>query len=131
LVKDAGGNTVDADGDGLADAWPRIFLERLDVSDTALLTPFSRTQLIPAAVDPTSFLTALGTAPTVLTTQIPVVVRPALVDATNPDARTVGALQPGSYRIVVVNQTGQVWQIPNQAGGSDPSQGRSFQVTVP
>src|SRR5256885_6163271 len=33
------------------------------------------------------------------------------------------SLQPGAYRIALVSQTGQVWQIPNEAGSAalDPS----------
>lgn len=158
FVPDANGNPVDADGDGLLDVWPRIFIERLDPADPTNLTTFRdpqtgtpRTQLIPAAVDPTPFLAQLQSGtPVVLTTQVPVVARPALVDATNPDAKTVGPLVPGNYRIVVVNETGQVWQIPNQSSVVLPSevcaqaasscapgtvqtqsQGRAFVVTPP
>ncbi|HEY2030185.1 MAG TPA: hypothetical protein VGH20_13355 [Myxococcales bacterium] len=158
FVPDANGNPADADGDGLLDVWPRVFLERLDPADPTNLTTFRdpqtgapRTELIPAAVDPTPFLSQLqGGTPVVLTTQVPVVARPALVDATNPDAKTVGPLVPGNYRIVVVNQTGQVWQIPNQSSVVLPSevcaqgasscapgtvqtqsQGRAFVVTPP
>jgi uncharacterized protein (DUF2141 family) len=142
LVRDANGATVDADGDGLPDLWPRIFLVRLDPGDPANLTQLqdpatpgrTLTQIVPAAVDPTPFLPALltpGAPGTLLTTHVEVIARPVLVDATNPDAKTRGPLQPGNYRIVVINQTGQVWQIPNSAETQVPSQSLAFHVNLP
>ena len=132
LVRDTGGAVVDADHDGLPDVWPRVFLVRLDSSDptglTQLLSSDQRqtlTQVIPAAIDPTPFLTALQpepgkTAPPVLTDRVTVVVRPTLLDATNPLAapQRLPSLQPGAYKIVLVEQTGQIWQIPNEAGSA-------------
>ena len=132
LVRDSGGATADADHDGLPDVWPRVFLLRLDSSDPAGLTQLlssdrlqTLTQVIPAAIDPTPFLTALQpepgkNAPPVVTDRVTVVVRPTLLDATNPLAapRRLPSLQPGAYKIVLVEQTGQIWQIPNEAGSS-------------
>ncbi|HET7787373.1 MAG TPA: hypothetical protein VFL36_15495 [Myxococcales bacterium] len=137
LVRDSGGSPVDADHDGLPDVWPRAFLVRLDPADPSGLTQFispdlhqTVTEIIPAAVDPTPFLPALqpqtptGVAP-VLTDKLSIVVRPSLLDAStalSPPQR-LPSLQPGSYKIVLVSQTGQVWQIPNEAGtlALDPS----------
>jgi hypothetical protein len=117
--------------------WPRVFLVRLDPSDPAGLTQFvspelhqTVTQTIPAAIDPTPFLTALQpetgkSAPPVITDRVTVVVRPTLLDASDPSAppQRLPSLQPGAYKIVLVEQTGQVWQIPNEAGSAalDPS----------
>ena len=154
LVRDpATGSTVDADGDGLLDVWPRVYLVALDPADPTDLTQLSPTRIIPAAVDPTSFLAALKpqqakpAVPPILTNRLPIIVRPVLVDAAT---RTRRNLVPGKYKIVIVNQTGQVWQIPNEAGPAalDPravcaaapcapgtvqtqSQGRSFVVGPP
>src|SRR5467141_3681576 len=137
LIRDRGGVPVDADHDGLADVWPRVFLVRLDPSDPTGLTQYgspdlrsTRRQVIPAAVDPTPFLPALqphpgGNAPPVLTDRLTVVVRPALFDASNPGAPPdrLPSLQPGPYKIVLVSQAGQVWEIPNASGSAalDPA----------
>jgi len=137
LVRDSAGAAVDADHDGLPDVWPRVFLVRLDPSDPSGLTQYlspdlrtTRTQVIAAAVDPTPFLPALepqpgGNAPPVLTRRLDIIVQPALFDASTPGAppQRLPSLQPGVYRIVLLSQTGQVWQIPNEAGSAalDPS----------
>jgi hypothetical protein len=136
LVRDMGGAAVDADHDGLPDVWPRVFLIRLDPSDPTGLSQYlspdpqkAHTQVIPAAVDPTPFVTALrpqpgaGVAP-VITDRVTVIVRPTLLDFSTPFTAPVRMpLQPGAYKIVLVEQTGQVWQIPNEAGSAalDPS----------
>ena len=149
LVRDASGKTVDQDRDGLPDVWPKIYLERLDPKDATGLTPASPPVVIPAAVDPTPYLPQLlaqapGAAPLLLT-HVSVLVRPVALDVTNPDApvRQLG-VPPGRYKIVVVNQSGQIWQIPNEASpaaldpraaaalaGSTASQGAAFVVTPP
>ena len=137
LVRNSGGAAVDTDHDGLPDVWPRVFLVRLDPSDPSGLTQYvspdlhtTRRQMIPAAVDPTPFLPALqpqpgGNAPPVLTDKLSIVVRPALFDAGTPGAppQRLPSLQPGTYRIVLVAQTGQAWQVPNEAGSAalDPA----------
>jgi hypothetical protein len=81
------------------------------------------------------------------------VARPALLDATARGALpTRTRLAPGRFKIVLMNQTGQLWQIPNEAGPAalDPgvvcaasaatcppgtvrtqSQGRYFEVLPP
>ena len=164
LVRDPAGTAVDADHDGLPDVWPRVFLVRLDPSDPSGLTQYrspdlhtTQTQVIAAAVDSTPFLPALrpqpgGNAPAVLTGHLEIIVRPALFDASAPGAppRRLPSLEPGRYRIVLLSQTGQVWQIPNEAGSAalDPlvvcatapcapgtvqtqSQSNAFQVLAP
>jgi len=149
LVRNSGQKPVDRDGDGLLDVWPRVFLARLDPKDPTGLTQSSPPVIIPAAVDPTPFLPQLlaqdpGAAP-LLVTRVTVIARPVALDVTNPDApvRQLG-VPPGQYKIVVINKTGQIWQIPNEAGpaaldsraaemlsGSTASQGESFTVTPP
>src|SRR5882672_1562833 len=137
LIRDPAGVPVDADHDGLADVWPRVFLVRLDPSDPTGLTEYgsaelrsTRRQVIPATVDPTPFLPALqpqagGAAPPVYTDRLTIVVRPALFDASVPGAppQRLLSLQPGPYKIVLVSQAGQVWEIPNASGSAalDPA----------
>src|SRR5207245_8971218 len=87
--------------------------------------PTTQTQVICVAVDSTPFLPAVrpepgGNAPAVLTGHLEIIVRPALFDASAPGAppRRLPSLEPGRYRIVLLSQTGQVWQIPNEAGSA-------------
>ena len=168
LVRDAAGKTVDADGDGLPDVWPRAFLVRLDPNDPADLTtlrdPADQSkgllQVIPAAVDPTAFLAQLKPAQarpavTFTTNRLTIIARPAALDVTDrtrPPQRLGPGVPPGKYKVVLINQTGQAWQIPNEANPAalDPravcdaaasscapgtvrtqSQGRSFMVGPP
>ena len=169
LVRDPlTGKTVDADGDGLPDVWPRAFLVRLDPGDPTDLTLLrdpadaSRTllQVIPVAVDPTPFLAQLKPAQarpsvTFTTNRLTLIARPAALDVTDRSKAPVRirpGVPPGKYKVVLMNQTGQVWQIPNEANPAalDPravcdvaaatcapgtvrtqSQGRSFVVGPP
>ena len=152
LVRDAGGATVDSDADGLPDVWPRAFLVRLDSSDPTELAQAQNpdqpgqvvTQVIPAAIDPTPFMPALLSGGTYLATRLTVIARPVLLDASDPTKPPVrlAHLAPGKYKLVLVNQTGQVWQVPNEAGSAaltaqsaalapTQSQSQAFTVTVP
>jgi hypothetical protein len=145
LVRDPAGAAVDADYDGLADVWPRAFLVRLDPADPTGLTQYvspdlhaTRTQMIPAAVDPTPFLPALqpqpgGSALPVLTDKLTIVVRPALFDASIAGAPPLRLPSPqaGAYKIVLVSQTGQVWQIPNAAGSAALDPGVACPASAP
>ncbi len=145
LVRDANGNTVDSDADGLPDVWPRVFIVKLDDSDPTGLTQATPTVVIPAAVDPTPWMPRLLANPApVLASRISVVVRPAALDVSNPDARVrLPVIPAGRYKIVVLNETGQAWQVPNDSGPDalDPraaalspstaSQSKGFTVVPP
>ncbi|MCA1827490.1 MAG: hypothetical protein LC689_11215, partial [Myxococcales bacterium] len=120
LVRNSGGAVVDADQDGLPDVWPKVFLVRLASSDPAGLTQFvspdthqTATQVIPAAIDPTPFIAALQprTAAPVVTDRLTVIARPALLDASDPTLppQRMQSLQPGAYKIVLLERSGQVW----------------------
>jgi uncharacterized protein (DUF2141 family) len=136
LVRDSDGSAVDADHDGIPDVWPRVLLVRLDPSDPSGLTQYlspgphpSGAQVMLAAVDPTPFLPALqpqpgGNPPAILTDRLEIIVRPALYERPTAGGLTKRVpMQAGAYRVVLVSQTGQVWQIPNEAGSSalDPA----------
>jgi uncharacterized protein (DUF2141 family) len=146
LVRDSVGNVVDSDGDGLPDVWPRAFLLEIDPADPqglALKTPLTA---LPAAVDPTPFLPALlaGSVSTVLpATHLSIIVRPTAVDLTNPAAPSRLSLMPAAkYKLILMNETGQLWQVPNSSGSAalDPraaalvntsSQSQAFAVVPP
>lgn len=142
LVRDAAGKTVDSDGDGLPDVWPRAFLVQLDDNDPTGLTQKTPTTVLPAAVDPTPYLPRLLASPApVLASQLSIIVRPAALDASNPSAlKRLPVMPAGRYKVVLMNATGQLWQVPNEAGTAalDPraaalssataSQSKSFRV---
>jgi uncharacterized protein (DUF2141 family) len=53
----------------------------------------------------------------VLTDRLSIIVRPARFDASTGRApERLESLEPGPYKIVLLSETGQVWQIPNEAG---------------
>jgi hypothetical protein len=55
----------------------------------------------------------------VVTDKLTIVVRPALFDASTAGAAPQRIpLQAGAYRIVLLSQSGQAWQIPNEAGSA-------------
>ena len=120
LVRDAAGNPVDSDADGLPDVWPRALLVKLSDGDASNLTQGTPTTVIPVAVDPTPFLPALlsGAKDLVLpATKLSLIVRPAALDASDPSApKRLPAMPAGKYKLVLLNKTGQVWQLPNEAG---------------
>ena len=146
LVRDSVGNVVDSDGDGLPDVWPRAFLLEIDPADPqglALKTPLTA---LPAAVDPTPFLPALlaGGVSTVLpATRLSIIVRPTAVDLTNPSAPARLSLMPAArYKLILMNETGQFWQVPNSSGSAaldaraaalvnTSSQSQAFSVVPP
>jgi len=148
LVRDASGQPVDSDGDGLPDVWPRAFLFEIDPADPQGLALKSPAVALPAAVDPTPFLPALldPSAPAGLVlpaTRLSIIVRPTAVDLTNPAAPVRLPVMPaGSYKLILMNKTGQLWELPNSSGASalDPraaalvdtaSQSRAFAVVPP
>ena len=155
LVRDSGGNLVDSDGDGLPDVWPRALLVKLADGDPGNLTQDLPTTAIPVAVDPTPFLPALLSSSNkelvLPATKLSLIVRPAAVDATDPSSpKRLPAMPAGKYKLVLLNKTGQLWQLPNEAGPAalDPrvvqcttscgpgqvntaSQGRYFSVIPP
>ncbi len=148
LVRDASGNPVDSDGDGLPDVWPRAFLLKIDPADPQGLALASPPIALPAAVDPTPFLPALldpAAAKTLVlpATHLSIIVRPAAVDLTDPASPVrLSAMPAGHYKLILMNATGQFWEVPNSSGTAalDPraavlvnsaSQSRSFAVVPP
>ena len=120
LLRDAAGNPVDSDSDGLPDVWPRALLVKLSDADPTNLRQDTPTTVIPVAVDPTPFLPALlsGAKDLVLpAAKLSLIVRPAALDASDPSApKRLPVMPAGKYKLVLLNKTGQVWQLPNEAG---------------
>ena len=119
LIRDASGHTIDADADGLPEVWPRAFLVLLDPNDPSGLTQAVPAVAIPAAVDPTPFLPALlaGADVTLPVKKLQIVVRPAALAVDDPAHPVRLPVMPaGHYKLILMNRTGQLWQIPNEAG---------------
>ena len=117
LVLDARGHPVDANGDGLPDLLPRVFVRKLADDDAAGLRDETRPIFLPAAVNPLPLLPLLAGGARVATTDLDVVVQPLAVDLSDPAHPTpLPELPAGRYSLTVVNATGQSWRTPNELG---------------
>ncbi len=101
--------------------------------------------VLAAGIDPSSFamqlLDGMGNVkptPTVVT-ELPVVVKPLALDASDPTAPVpLKTVPTGHYAVYVIQETGQVWRVPNElmpgvgAPLGLPEEGtQAFQIAVP
>jgi hypothetical protein len=125
----------DANGDGVPELWPRVVVRKLTAVDGAnplldehdldkngvLDDPASELVVLAAGFDPTDLAAQLVDAmgrvkatPTPVT-RLKLVIRPAALDARNPAAPVpLSTLPRGRYAVVVIQQTGQTWRVPNE-----------------
>ena len=106
---------VQAAGTGTV-VWPLVLLARLDDGDSRGLRLQQPLQMMLGQVDDTLFAAATGN-------RVEVVVAPVRVDET---LRPVGPAAPGRYAILVLNQTGQTWQVPNELNPALAAGGTGF-----
>ncbi len=88
--------------------WPLVLLVRLDEADPRGLTLRSPLEVVAGDVDETQFTAPAGT-------RLEVVFSPVRVDAT---LRAVAPANAGRYALVVINQDGSRWQVPNELSPS-------------
>lgn len=101
-----------------------------------LAAGFDPTSLAPLLID--SMTGRVKTAPTPINS-LNLVIRPTAFDATNPRAPApLKSLPSGRYAVVIIQQTGQTWRLPNElspdlAGrtGLTAEATQAFVVTVP
>ncbi|MGQ0506902.1 MAG: hypothetical protein ACT4TC_16450 [Myxococcaceae bacterium] len=128
---DGDGQPDDAEGDGIVDVYPRIFLRYVpgpgQTTSTAQI-------LVPLAFDPSPFLTYLGSdvqqfavADRLLAVLIP---RPVAV-STDPEqgvvTQSLDAIPVGDYELWMVEPGNQFWRIPNGLAETHPDQNVRFQ----
>lgn len=119
----------DANGDGIPELWPQVFLRF--VPRPGQTVPAEQV-VIPIAFNPLPFLTTLGSdvASEVVAEQLLgfVVPQAQAVSAEGGQVSTTSldAIPVGDYELVVVEATGQVWRVPNALGSSLPSQSVRF-----
>jgi hypothetical protein len=122
LLCDAAGNTVDADHDGLPDVFPTIRLVKLDPGDPTGMTYDESSGgrvVIPAVIDPTTFLGAAGLScagtPRKSVTDVPVLAFPLAVKLVpGLPVQVLPSIPPGRYGVVAIQANGQVWRVPNE-----------------
>ena len=144
----------DNNGDGLPDAlWPRILLRKLDPADPLGLAPLDPPVLLPGVVltiDPAApFDTSTSLVAAALddgvdvnaphlypTTSLTVVVPGLVITSLDPlglsPIELYGDAVAGDYQVLVMNSTGQTWNVPNELAYFDVvSQATVFRVEVP
>jgi hypothetical protein len=120
---DGDGAVDDVNGDHLPDLFPQVLL-RLERSEAQ-----PRNIVIPGIIDPLPFRDALAVYPAVPTTTVAVLLPPVAVEIGADGTRTIlPAIPAGRYETIVIQSTGQTWQVPNNIdvvapeGGPDASQ---------
>ena len=154
---DGDGMADDNNGDSVPDVlWPRVLLLRIDPDDASGLTSAAGPTVLPGVVlpldpgDPTNPTTNLALAWSLqglpfdgasvfpqasLRVAVPGVIVTDLATASTSPIEAVaaaGVAVDGEYRIIVMNSTGQTWQIPNESQLFDVAgQNARFTVTPP
>ncbi len=124
----------DANGDNLIDLLPQVLLTRmLDTSDPRTAPNDPERIIIPATVDPLSFIVPLASgAPLVPAEQLRLILPPVAIRiAADGSRERVAPVPPGRYRINVITRFSQTWSVPSDldvqlgrvgTGAADPTQ---------
>lgn len=135
IDKDRDGNPDDANGDGVPDIYPRTFLRWLPKPGQATPADVEGDVLLPLVFDPIPFLTSLSNDPerevVVDRLNVFLLAQAQVVEVRNgPGQRVVSlpAIPPGDYELLVIQESGQFWRIPNGLGAQLPSQDFRFRV---
>ncbi|MCA9553226.1 MAG: hypothetical protein KC933_24530 [Myxococcales bacterium] len=115
---DGDGVVDDTNGDHLPDLFPQVLL-RLERTETQ-----TRNIVIPGIIDPLPYQDALAVYPAVPTTTVAVLLPPVAVEIGADGSRTIlPAIPAGRYETIVIQSTGQTWQVPNNIDLVDPMGG--------
>lgn len=119
---DDDGAPDDVNGDHLPDLFPQVLL-RLEKTETE-----TRDVIIPGIIDPLPFMDALSVVPAVPTSTLTVLLPPVAVQLVDGARQILPRIPTGRYETIVIQSTGQTWQVPNRidvvapTGGPDPTQ---------
>ncbi|MFZ5469422.1 MAG: hypothetical protein ACOZIN_08295 [Myxococcota bacterium] len=128
---DQDGAPDDADGDGLLDLYPRVFLRFLPRPGQTV--PEDSTVILPMVFNPGPFLSNLGfeldaeiVADRLQTVVVPVAQAISNKPGRGRQATTLDAIPIGEWELVVLAKTGQYWRLPNDLGATLTSQAVCF-----
>ena len=140
---DEDGLPDDLNGDGLPDViWPRVLFQKLDPEDESGLALAEGGPMLPGVIVPLDpadpgnpetnlVLQAAGLGlpfdgvSSMLVEDLTAVIPALALEFTDGTTATLSPLEPygdtarGTYQVLVMNNTGQLWTIPNELAGAD------------
>ncbi|MFO0729078.1 MAG: hypothetical protein U1E65_35185 [Myxococcota bacterium] len=111
---DGDGRPDDANGDHLPDLYPKVLLRQRG-------TPEGTTVVVPLIISPLPFVDALAAHGSSVTPSLDLIVPPVAVSITAAGRTILPSIPAGDYDTVVIESTGQTWQIPNDIDTAQPT----------
>lgn len=110
----------DANGDHLPDLYPKVLLRLRDA-------PPGTTIVVPLILSPLKYQDALAARGSTVTARLDLLIPPVSVSITADGRQVLPSIPVGDYETVIIEGSGQTWQVPNdldvvQPTATDPTQ---------